>query len=95
MDREIVEGVRSAVGVMTAFLGEYDDDQTELASRMATQYVSEGGGSAEGASFLVTGFVHLTRWLLGEIETTTGIPPEQTLQKVAGQVSKLLDGDRE
>jgi hypothetical protein len=92
MDREIVEGVRSAVAVMTAFLDEYDDHETALASQMATQYVSEGGGSAEGGSRLVTGFVHLTRWLLGEIETKTGTPPEETLQKVAGEASRLLDG---
>ncbi|MFN6542802.1 hypothetical protein [Mycolicibacterium nivoides] len=92
MDREIVGGVRSAVGVMTAFIDGYDEHETELASQMATEYVSEGGGSAEGASYLVTGFVHLTRWLLGEIESATGTPPEETLQKVAAEASRLLDG---
>ncbi|ULN33619.1 hypothetical protein [Mycolicibacterium smegmatis] len=92
MDREIVEGVRSAVGVMTAFVDGYDEHDTDLASRMASQYVSEGGGPADGGSFLVTGFVHLTRWLLGEIETATGQPPEAVLQKVAAEASRLLDG---
>lgn len=88
MDREIVEGLRSAVAVMTAFVGQYDDEQdAPLANRIVNEYVSE-----VGVSRLVTGFVHLSMWLLNSLQEQTGTPMEATLQQVAAEASRLLDG---
>ncbi|MCA2255830.1 hypothetical protein JF710_21860 [Mycobacterium intracellulare] len=88
MDREIVEGLRSAVAVMTAFVDQYDDEQdAPLANRIVNEYVSE-----VGVSRLVTGFVHLSIWLLNSIQQQTGTTMEATLQQVASEASRLLDG---
>jgi hypothetical protein len=80
MDRKTVESVRSAVAVMTAFVDQYDDETEtkELASRIASEYVSE-----DGYDRLITGFAHLSMWLMQRIKEQTGDEMETTLQALA------------
>ena len=87
MDRIVVEAFSSAVAVMTALVGQYDEDERTpiFANEVANQYVDE-----EGVSKLITGFVHLSMWLMQRIKVATGDEMETTLQIAGAEAGRLL-----
>jgi hypothetical protein len=90
MDRHVVEAFRSAVAVMTAFVDQHDEDEARpvLPNDIANQYVDE-----EGTSKLITGFVHLSMWLMQNIKNATGDEMETTLQKAGTEAGRLLNDE--